>query len=205
MTYLGRLTDWLPLALKMGFVLAVLIGLTQSWGHYYVEALLPLYRLVLSFALQNYEVLNLGLIEQSNELTIAAHLITVNPQAIDGHPLPAGVTLDASTLASHAFNHLIVVIGAILTWPNFTWSERGVRLLLSIPLILLLESIDIPLAIAGAVQDVVFFNLSSNYTNHEPLLVRWLHALDGGGRLALSLLVALTVCLVNKPIFLQRK
>jgi len=198
----SRLTAWLVLTAKICLVLALLIWLTQQWGHYYIDALLPLYRVILNFTSRNYEVINLNLANQNGEPIIAAHFITINAQTIDGHVLPAGITLDASTLAGHALKHLIIIVGAILVWPKLTLPERGVRLLLSVPFILLLESVDIPLAIAGAVQDVVFFNLSSTYATNKPLLVTWLHVLDGGGRLALSLLAALAVCLIQKPITL---
>lgn len=195
-----RLKAWLFLTIKISSALALLIWVTQRWGHYYIEALLPLYRTVLNFTLHNYVVLNLNILNQNNELTVAAHFITKNPQTIDGHLLPSGVTLDASTLAGHALKHLIIIISAVLVWPNLTLRERSFRFLLSVPLILLLEAVDIPLAIAGAVQDIVFFNLSSTYATSKPLLVTWLHVLDGGGRLALSLLVALIACLIqNKP------
>lgn len=196
-----RFVTWL-LTAKIALVLALLIWLTQRWGYYYVDALLPLYRATLNVVLSNYQVFNLDVVTQNNELIVAAHFIAKNSQTIDGHLLPAGTTLDASTLASHALKHLIIIVGALFVWPNLTLHERSVRFLLSVPLILLLEIIDIPLAIAGAVQDVVFFNLSSNYATNKPPLVTWLHVLDGGGRLVLSLLVALVVCLMQKPIIL---
>lgn len=201
----SRLAAWLLLTIKISLALALLIWLTRHWGYYYVEALLPLYRAVLNLTLRNYEVLNLNLSNQNGEPIVAAHFITTNPQTIDGHLLSAGITLDASTLAGHALKHLIIIISTVLVWPNLTLRERAIRLLSSLPLILLLEVVDIPLAIAGAVQDLVFFNLSSDYATNKPFLVTWLHVLDGGGRLALSLLVALTVNLLQKPITIKNK
>ena len=179
--------------LKLSIVLALLIGATQRWGVYYVEALLPLYRSVMNFILPDYQVVNLSLSYQHAEAIVAAHFITVKEQIIGGQTLPVGVTLDASTLADHALKHLIVVAAAILLWPELKLKERAIRLFLAAPLILLLEAIDIPFAIAGAIQDVVFFNLSPDYATNKPWLVTWLHMLDGGGRLALSVLVALIV------------
>lgn len=187
-------------AIKISGVLALLIGITQHWGDYYVEALLPLYRAVIDWILPDYHVLSLTLSQQQAEPVVAAHLITIKDQLISGHALPTGVTLDASTLADHALKHVIIVLAGILLWPDFTLKNRAFRLLLAIPLIVLLEMIDIPFAIAGAVQDVVFFNLSSDYATHKPLLVSWLHLLDGGGRLALSVLVALSVNVMPLPI-----
>jgi len=188
----------LVLAIKMGVVLALMLWMSQRWGHYYVEALLPLYRTVIDLVLTDYRVVSLRLIPQNGELTVAAHLTTIKAQLIDGHKLPVGVTLDASTLADHALKHLIIVACGILVWPNLKPTERGVSLLLSAPLLLILECIDIPLAIAGAVQDLVFFNFSSNYAGHKPLIVTWLHILDGGGRLALSVLTVLIVNVLQK-------
>lgn len=100
------------------------------------------------------------------------------------------MTIDASTLAGHALKHAVIVIGAALIWPSLSLRERGVRLLLSILPLLFLEAIDVPLALAGAVQDLMTANHPLNSANGGTWLTSWLHMLDGGGRLALSLLVA---------------
>ena len=194
----GRLKAALLFALKISLVLALLIAIAQYWGNYYVEALLPIYRGAINWVLPNYQVLSLSLSQQQAELIVAAHLITINEQIISGHTIPAGVTLDASTLADHALKHLIIVFTAILIWPALTPVERGIRLLISVPFIVLLEMVDIPFAIAGAVQDLVFFNLSTDYATHKPLLVRWLLLLDGGGRLMLSMAVPIAVAAIRQ-------
>lgn len=187
----ARLKTTALFALKLSVVLGLLIGITQRWGVYYVDALRPLYRSVINLILRDYQVVNLSLSYQHAEAIVAAHLITTKPQIIGGHILPAGVTLDASTLADHALKHVIIILAGILLWPGLTPRERVFRFLLAVPFIFLLEVVDIPFAIAGAVQDVVSFNLLPDYATNKPLLVIWLHMLDGGGRLALSVLVAL--------------
>lgn len=185
-------------ALKMGVVLALLIYLTQRWGIYYVDVLLPLYRCVINLILPDYRVLSLSLSQQHAETNVAAHLITIKPQMIGGHTVPIGVTLDESTLADHALKHVIIVIGALLIWPGLPLRERGLRLLFAIPFIFLLEAIDIPFAIAGAIKDVVFFNLAPDYADNKPWLVRWLLLLDGGGRLMLSMAVPIAVAALRQ-------
>jgi len=184
------LTRWLHLLLRTVIALAVLLWLGQRWGHYYVEALFPLYHAVLDVALPDFAVLHLNTLAQNGEPLVAVHLQTIRSVAGTAHSLPAGVTIDASTLAAHALKHIVIILGAIVIWPGITPRERGVRLLLSVLPLLLLEAIDIPLALAGAVQDLLAANLSPNIGNNESWLTAWLHMLDGGGRLALSLLVA---------------
>ena len=199
-----RFTQSLLLVARLVLVLALLIALVQHWGHDYVEALLPLYRLTLNVVLPDYRVVTLDLLERNNELIVAAHFVTTQAQTIGTRLLPAGVTLDASTLASHAFKHLVIVFGAVFAWPRLALRERAWRCLFSLPWLLLLEIVDIPLAIAGAVQDLVYFNLSADYAAHRPLLVAWLHMLDGGGRLALPLLVAALVGLWRQRAYITR-
>ncbi len=193
----SRFNTALLFALKISLALASLIGITQHWGHYYVGTLLPLYRGVINLVLSDYQVVSLNLSQQQTEWVVAAHLITIKTQIISGHTLPAGVTLDASTLAGHALKHIIIVVAAILVWPELIMRERALRLLIAIPFIFLLEVIDIPFAIAGAVQDVVSFNLSPDYANNKPWLVRWLLLLDGGGRLMLSITVPIIVAVIR--------
>lgn len=194
----SRLETGFCFAIKIMLALALLVAISQYWGHIYIEALLPLYRSTIHFVLPNYQVVSLNLLHQQTELVVAAQLITTKAQVVGSHPLPVGVAFDASTLAGHALKHLIIVIAAIIIWPASTSLEYGVRSAFSVPLILLIECIDIPLAIAGAVQDLVYFNLASDYATNKPLLVTWLHMLDGGGRLALSIIVALVVILASK-------
>lgn len=194
-----QLNSWLGLLLRTGITLAMLLWLAQRFGHYYVEALLPLYHAVLDVALPNFSVVRLNTLTQNGELLVAVHLLTAYSQTIAGHSLPAGVTIDASTLAGHAIKHAVIIIGAVLIWPNLTLRERGTRLLLSMLPLLFLEAIDIPLALAGAVQDLIAANHSSNLNHNGSWLITWLHLLDGGGRLALSLLVAGVVASIHEP------
>lgn len=194
----GAKNNFLFFALKMGVVLTSLIFITQRWGVYYVDALLPLYRGVIDLILHDYRVLSLSLSQQHAETIVAAHVITIKSQIIGGRTVPIGVTLDASTLADHALKHVIIVVGALLIWPGLSLRERGLRFLVAIPFLFLLEVIDIPFAIAGAIKDVVFFNLAPDYADNKPWLVRWLLLLDGGGRLLLSMAVPIAVAALRQ-------
>jgi len=187
---------WLSLLVRTLLTLFVLLWLSQHWGHYYIETLLPLYRAVLDLALSDYAVLDINTTIQNGEQLVAAHLQTIHPQKIGNRVLPAGITVDASTLAGHALKHVVIVVGALFVWPGLTVRERCFRFLLSIFPLMLLEAVDIPLALAGAVEDVVYANLSPTPNVDGPWLTAWLHVLDGGGRLALSVLTALAVGIV---------
>lgn len=184
------LTGWLSLLLRTAITLAALLWLGQRWGHHYVEALFPLYHAVLDAALPNFAVLHINILAQNGEPLVAVHLKSIYSLTAAGSSIPAGVTIDASTLAGHALKHVVIIVGAVMIWPSLTLRERGARLLLSILPLLFLEAIDIPLALAGAVQDLMTANHPPNSGNGGTWLTTWLHLLDGGGRFALSLLVA---------------
>jgi hypothetical protein len=61
------------------------------------------------------------------------------------------------------------------------------RLVCSIPLLLLVELLDVPLVLVGSVQDLLLASLAPDRLSHDPW-VAWMDFLNGGGRLALALM-----------------
>lgn len=178
---------WWHVLLKLGVALPILLWLSIRFGDYYAQFLLPLYRAVLAFALPDYSVLSLHITMSHGEALIAASVIAINSQVIGIRQVPAGFTVDASTLLAHALKHVLIVATAIVVWPNLNGYGRAVRALICAPLLLMIEALDIPLVLAGAVNDVVIANVAPNQTDHS-WLVAWIHVMDGGARMALPLL-----------------
>jgi hypothetical protein len=63
-----------------------------------------------------------------------------------------------------------------------------VRLFISLPILLLLEMLDVPLVLLGSIEDVILANIANSTSS---LLVVWMNFMNGGGRLALSIVAAL--------------
>ena len=185
---LARFALRLALVLPL-LVLPLLVVAAQRWGEAYGEFWLPWYRTVLRLVLPDYHVTALSVVERNHEKRVAAQFVATEYQEVEGRLLPPGFTVDASTLLDHALIHPLILLAAVLAWPDFSGRQRLLWLLLSLPLLGMLESLDVPLSLAGAVSDVVTWQASQGFAPPS-VLTGWSVTLDGGGRLALSLAAA---------------
>lgn len=189
MNNIGRLSDQWAIAIKLMLALPMLMWLSNRYAVNYAELFLPLYRVVLNAALHDYSVLSIGVSTQNGEAVVVAKLFAFQEQLIGGRYLPAGFTVDASTLVGHALKHLVIIMTAAIVWPRLTVSERLMRVLISLPLLIVIEALDIPLVLASAVRDLVISNVAPDLAARS-WLINWTHIMDGGGRIALSLTAA---------------
>ena len=178
----------LGMLLRLALGLPVLLWLAWIDGKDYANFFVPLYKFVLDLALPNFSVLSLG-IRMGNEYVFATEVIAEHVQVLYGQVLPAGFTVQASTPMYIALLHPLVLALAALVWPRLSWTARLLRLLASLPLLVLLEMLDVPLVLASSIHDLLSFNLAPN-GNDAPWLVEWVHVMDGGGRFALSIAAA---------------
>jgi len=184
------------IALRLALGLPLLIWLAQAWGWHYANLWLPWYRTVLELALPNYAVVSLGLSWQQGEWRIVGEFVTERLTVVHGQLVPAGTAVTASTLMAHSLKHPLILAAAALAWPGLSWRGRGLRLLLCLPLLLLLATLDAPLVLASAVSDLVSW-MASPQADAASVLVDWARLLDGGGRVALSLAAALAAAAVQ--------
>lgn len=174
------------IALSLAMALPPLVWLSQLWGAQYAELWLPLYRAVLSVALRHYTTVFLNISVLNGELVVAGRWLAIDSQIIGGKSIPSGFTVDASTLVGHSIKHALIIFTGVLIWPHLTLRERLQRVAISLPLLILVEALDIPLVFASAIRDIVVSNLAPAQTAAS-WLIEWTHVMDGGGRIALSL------------------
>lgn len=176
-------------ALRLGLGLPLLIWLAQAYGWHYADLFLPWYRTVLELLMPGFDVASLGLTWQKGEYLIAGEFVTEHVMLVHGRLLPAGAGVSASTLMGHALKHPLILAAAVLAWPGLTWRGRGLRVLLSLPFLVLLETLDVPLVLASAVNDMVSW-MASPEADAASKMVDWTGVLDGGGRMALGIAAA---------------
>lgn len=186
----GRL-DVAGLALRLAFWLSLLSWLAWSWGWQYGQFFLPLYREVLDLALPDFGVAGFE-IGRTHEYVFKAQVIAEHIMVREGRVLPAGFTVDAHTPLYVALIHPIVLAAAALVWPGLSWRGRLLRLALSLPFLVLLEALDVPLVLASSVNDLLTYSLNPR-ADAASALIDWVHVLDGGGRFALAIAAALGV------------
>lgn len=171
-------------ALRILAVLTLLATLLTVFGRTYVEALLPVYRVMLGVVQPDYRVRSL-LIEGNggSRIRVEMERQMLVKDAV-GELRPAVVLGRASTQTGYVLLHPFILFGIVLVWPGLGCRSRLRRLAASIPLLLLLEALDIPLALAGGIEETLS---GAGPSGHGP---DWAHLLDGGGRYAISVAAA---------------
>lgn len=180
-----RLLFWLPL----------LTAAAWAWGWHYADFWLSWYARVLDAALPDFGVVYLG-IGLGREYVFETQVIAERSMLLHGQLVSAGFTVDASTPMYGALVHPLVLVTAALVWPLPDWRARLLRLLLSLPCLLLLATLDTPLVLASAINDLLSYTLDP-VADTASWRVDWTRVMDGGGRFALSLALAGMAALVQ--------
>ena len=124
--------------------LPLLVGVVWACGDSIARGLLPLFEAVLKFALPNIGELKLDVTFQSPQYRFIAEVITGNAVVVEGQFVPAGELLRVSIPVYVALVSPLILVAAVLGWRCLTWRGRLLRLLISLPVLAVLELIDAP-------------------------------------------------------------
>lgn len=174
-----------------GMVAGILFtALAILHGPALVEACLPVYRIVFSWLMDDFNLRALTLDREGADRVVRATVGWKPVVVLDGrvlYPDPRG-SATASTLAAHALQGPLVMLAAAFAWPAYRMAEYAWRGLLLVPLLAVLVLSDVPVVLAGELWRMVRDALALNLTS--PLLT-WTSFVHGGGRYALALAAAL--------------
>ena len=173
-----------------------LLGLSLQFGHQFVDLLLPVYHWEISHLMPDYQILNLGLQDHRGESVIALNLKLVHTLVVEGHMIFPGGHISCSTLAGHTLQNAVLMLSLLAAWPANIY-RRFVMLMIAAPILLLVEMLDTPLMLTGSIDDLIIANVAPYASS---LSVYWMHFLDGGGRLALSIFGALLAVGIGKTL-----
>jgi hypothetical protein len=173
-----------PAWLRVFAVLVLLAATLALFGRHYAEMCLPLYQLTLRVLKPDYRVRTLEIGSENKPVITLAIERRLMLKDTRGELRPAMVLGHASTQMGYALVHPFILIGLVLVWPGLSLRRRAERLLISLPLLLLLEALDIPLALAGGIEDLILDPVPT------PRGSDWSVVMDGGGRYALSFAAA---------------
>lgn len=178
------------------FVLAylVLLALSLLFGSEYARLMLPLYRWELGHLAQDYRLQSLVLGDSHGEHVFMLSLLS-KYSVIGAHVIPPGIGISSSTLAGHALQHPLLILSLAVAWPAAAPAQRMVRLCCALPLLLVVELLDVPLVLLGSVQDLMMANFPSGDFS---FLVGWMNFLNGGGRPALSIFAAMMAVVCSR-------
>jgi len=177
-------------------VYLALLAWSLYFGNEYARLLLPLYRWELEHWSQDYQIQSLLLGDDHGENVVALSLFT-KYAVIGGRVVPPGIGITCSTLLGHVLQHPLLILSLAIAWPAATLRQRLAQLCCAMPLLLLVELLDVPLVLLGSVRDLLVANLAAE---NDTFMVGWMNFLNGGGRPALSLFAAMLAVVCSRHI-----
>jgi hypothetical protein len=80
------------------------------------------------------------------------------------------------------------MLSLLAALPVSNIQHRIALLFMAVPLLLLVEMLDVPMVLLGSIEDLILANVAPTA---DSFLVGWMNFMNGGGRLALSIVAAL--------------
>ena len=184
--------------LALMVVYLALLGLMRLVGDSYCALWLPLLRVELNWLLPNDALMEVGMAMRHGERVYVAQIALEKMPSATLRNGQSGVAT-VSCLSGNAVQPPIIVLSLVLSNVRLKMRQRCLAGLLALAVIAMLFAIDLPLVLAGAVDDLWRENtlLERGVTSN---LTRYGSALDRGGRLALAVLGAgtLTGCMARR-------
>jgi len=169
---------------------AVLSWLVYHFDTALLEHLLPIFRSELNWLMPSFRIDSLDWRIERGETVVVLNATLTEYRVIMNQVFPAGVSVNVSTLAAHAWVHPVLMFSLIVAWPGIAWKRKPLLILIALPLVLLAELLDIPFMLWGAMEDFLYWQADSTRTA-ESIGSHVQHFLDGGGRYALAIVLAL--------------
>ncbi|OYY92516.1 MAG: hypothetical protein B7Y41_15645 [Hydrogenophilales bacterium 28-61-23] len=179
----------LAIALRLVLGLPVLLWLGWLWGEDYARMFLPLYREVLSAALYGFHFADLEISRTTTEFVIKASYTIERVLIVGPNMVPPGLDGYVHAPVYYTVTHPIMLAAAALAWPRLTWRGRIARLLWSLPILVVLEAMDIPLVMLSSINDALAQTYDpAGYLVSKP--IDWVRFLEGGARSAICITAA---------------
>lgn len=190
--------DLARIAARLALALSVLITLVWIFSPAIDQAVLSLIRAVLEMLVGDIGTLRLDIGAQQLQRRFVAELVADRWVVLQGQVIPGGVRLRATFPTYPVVVPLLIVVAANLAWPGLTWRQRLARITISMPLLVLLFVLDTPVVLAIELYDSI-----ANFEAATGGMVStwggiWVRFMDGGGRYALAIAVALFAAVIHQ-------
>lgn len=157
---------------------------------------LPLHRQAVELLVPDgWRVVSLRITEEKQEAFITVRVETQRPSIVSGQIIPAGLGINGSTLLGHALQPPLLIFTLLLACLFMAPGGKTGPILLSLPFLLLVEALDVPLVLVGSIYDILHVNFAAS--SAIPMQTRIMHFLNGGGRQALSLTAAIAAIVLG--------
>lgn len=159
-------------------------------GHHVLSILAPIFKWEIGLIAPYFKIVSFGIGQHAGAsvflLSVSIDkLIIVNGQFV--LPNDAGMA-NASTVASYVWQITVLYLSILFVWPITQQAEAWTRTILGLPTLLLLLMLDTPLALLGALWDLIYQAYAPDKIS---ILMEWNHFMMGGGRLIVGLVAGL--------------
>jgi len=172
-------------------LVAVLLWQAPRYGELWV----PLYQWEISMMAPGLDVTGVKITAPQGERVVMLDA-KVRAGAVFGHYFfERALPMTSSTLLGHVLLHPLVMMLIVLMWPTPSIKHQLFYALAAAPFLVAVELLDVPLVLLGSLQDLVLSNSAPDALRFAPL-VNWMNLLNGGGRIALSVVAALLAIVI---------
>lgn len=175
--------------LRVAAAVVVLATLAWQFGKPIIEHMLPLLAWEIETVVPQFRVLSasLGSVGSESVVTVQAGPAPVVLIAGKLLPLAPHSRFESSTPAGHVLQPLVLLLAILLAWPTHHRTRYLLRLASSLPLLVLLPMMDVPLVLAAELE-AALLELVRPVTSSA--LGTWKSFMEAGGRLALPIFAA---------------
>ena len=192
----------LPIRVAIRFLMfSIFIAMVFHWyGDCLLELLLPIYRWEINFIDDGYQILSFSINDSESEHVFSLQVNLAKPMFVGGRfifPHPQGLAY-ASSIVDHVWLMAVLFFATIFSWPASRIRLFVLRVLIGMPFLIGVLMLDIPFTLLAALKGLIIQQLELD--TFSPLIL-WGSFLEGGGRLALSLVAGALVVLVTNFLF----
>jgi hypothetical protein len=169
------------------------------FGNKILIIFVPLFKWEIALLAPSFKILHFDMIKNAGEAVFflkvsIAELIIVGGQFV--LPNEAG-SANASTIVGYIWQITVPFLALLFTWPVVKTLHYWYRIVLGLPVLLLLLMLDTPLALLGAIWDIIYHTFDPNRFS---ILIEWNRFMMGGGRLMLGLVGAMLVVFISNTL-----
>lgn len=187
-------------ALRLLIAVPLVLAAAWAWGGELQRALLPLFQVLLDSWAGRFGTVRIDLEVQQSLSRYVAHAQVIDYTMFGDRLIPPGSHMRASFPASATLIPAAVLLVATIACYG-TWRKQLRCLMMSAPMLLVLESLDTPVVLAIGLHHALLPNSAAALSPGGA----WVRFLDGGGRFALAIAAALFVAALDQRLRTSRR
>jgi hypothetical protein len=168
----------------------VLLSIFVRYGYIYADLFSPLFKAEIGAFFPEFKVYSIGYENFRGQDMISMQVKTTKVIPLGSKQLPIGYPIVPKTHAVNQYMHPVIIFSILLGWPRITWRGRLAMLACALPLLILLECIDIPLVLVANCQQHIYSLHPEQASALVPPLTYWREFLINGGRAVVCIFFA---------------